>query len=209
LTLTVLFVCLGATNLIPLHSIGWTCASRLYIRCTMHLRHTIKTVRDVLTLPTPRGRLFWNVCEAQTSDLPTKELFVQLDSGGATGVGKSSQLPSIRADAKARHPRLHMPRTTKQHPGERLHLTGGPLRKPGHGNGTLTPDTERTLAAGGSCHDALAGLSCAPAGMTPSSRERHKAINNLRARATMLILRRRLPPLPKRSLYQRDSSLSG
>jgi hypothetical protein len=62
----------------------------------------------------------------------------------------------VRADAKARHQRLHAPRTTKQLPGERLHpwtarpgqANGRSLAETRRESGTLTPDTERTLAAG-------------------------------------------------------------
>ena len=50
-----------------------------------------------------------------------------------------------------------------------------------------------------------ASFNCAPSGITPPSLKRHSAINSLRAKATIPILRSLGAPLPKRSRYQRLS----
>jgi len=53
------------------------------------------------------------------------------------------------------------------------------------------------------------GLSTAPSGTMPASRNRQSAIKSFRARATIPILRSRLLPWPKRAWYHFDRALSG
>jgi hypothetical protein len=52
-------------------------------------------------------------------------------------------------------------------------------------------------------------LSAAPSGKPPVSRQRHSAMSNFRATATIPMRRNRLPPPPQRSRNQQLRALSG
>ena len=125
------------------------------------------------------------------------------------GVGTSRlQRPSIRAGSHTRHPILYafFDESWKAY-GRRPHLYDGLLRRPGISTGRLHQHEGRSLMQ--HRNPAYASLRAAPSGKTPVSRNRHSAISNLRATATIPMRRKRLPPPPKRSRNQQLRALSG
>jgi hypothetical protein len=91
--------------------------------------------------------------------------------------------------------------------GRRPHLSDGCGAWPGRAPGRL----HQPHSAGGSPHrkTAQAALRCAPSGMPPLSRPRHRAMSNFRVTATIPMRLRRFPPPPKRSRHQPLRALSG
>ena len=125
------------------------------------------------------------------------------------GVGTSRlQRPSIRAGSHTRHPILYASfnESWKAY-GRRPHLYDGLLGRPGNSTGHLHQHQGQSLMQ--HHNTAYASLSAAPSGKSPVSRNRHSAMSNLRATATIPMRRKRLPPPPKRSRNQQLSALSG
>ena len=118
------------------------------------------------------------------------------------------QRPSIRAGSDTRHPILYasFDESWKAY-GRRPHLYDGLLGRPGNSTGRLHQHEGQNLMQHRNI--AYASLSSAPSGKTPVSRNRHSAMSNLRATATIPMRRARLPPPPKRSRNQQRSALSG
>src|SRR5262252_8369775 len=89
----------------------------------------------------------------------------------------------------------------------RPHLYDGVLRRPRISAGRLHQHPDQSMTP----HQpsTYTSLSTAPAGITPVSRKRQRAMSNLRATATIPIRRKRLPPLPKRSRNHTLRALSG
>ncbi len=130
-------------------------------------------------------------------------------SGGFLSRGDHRrQRPSIRASSSARHPMLSASfddcwKAQRRRP----HLYDGLRGRPGNSTGRLHQHQGRSLIPHRNI--AYASLSTAPAGKTPVSRNRHSAMSNLRATATIPMRLKRLPPPPKRSRHHTLRALSG
>lgn len=103
------------------------------------------------------------------------------------------QRPSIRAGSHPRHlilsASVDASRKTQR---RRPHLYDGVLCRPRISAGRLHQHPDRGMTP----HQpsTYTSLSTAPAGITPVSRKRQRAMSNLRATATIPIRRKRLPP---------------
>src|SRR5215470_6034038 len=118
------------------------------------------------------------------------------------------QRPSIRAGSHTHHPILSASCDESwKAQRRRPHLSDGVLCRPGKSTGRLHQHPDRGMTP----HQpsTYTFLSTAPAGITPVSRKRQSAMNNLRATATIPIRRKRLPPPPKRSRNHTLRALSG
>jgi hypothetical protein len=145
-----------------------------------------------------RPCLLWTLCHLAPTGL-----------AASCGVGTwRLQRPSIRAGSNARHPILYASFDESWKAWE------------------ATPSIQRLLCKArtvytGRLHQhqgrsrtqhrntAYASLRMAPSGKTPLWRNRHSAMSNLRATATIPMRLRRLPPPPKRSRNQPLKALSG
>jgi hypothetical protein len=118
------------------------------------------------------------------------------------------QRPSLRAGSQARHPMLYASFDESWKACvRRPHLFTGFYARPGRFTGRLHQHHGRRLTQ--HRNTAYASFRTAPSGKTPLLRNRHSAMSNLRATATIPMRLRRLPPLPKRSRNQQLKTLSG
>src|SRR5262245_56399015 len=117
----------------------------------------------------------------------------------------SNDLLSVRA-LNARHPMLSASfddsqKACRRHPP----LYDGFCERPGKTTGCLHQYQDPGVTQ--HCTTAYASLRTAPSGNTPVSRNRHSAMSNFRATATIPIRLRRFPPAPKRSRNQQLRAL--
>jgi hypothetical protein len=115
------------------------------------------------------------------------------------GVGTSRlQRPSIRAGSHTRHPMLSASfDKSRKACRRRPHLSDGFFRWPGNITGRLHQHPGQSLMQHRKTPST--SLRAAPAGTTPVSRQRHSAIRNFRATATIPRRLTRFPPPPQRS----------
>jgi hypothetical protein len=142
--------------------------------------------------------LFWALCH-----------LVPIGLAASCGVGTCRlQRPSIRAGSTTRHPMLSASfDESRKACRRRPHLSDGFLVRPGNVTGRLHQPQGAEVTQ--HRHTTYASLSKAPSGKTPVSRNRHRAISNFRATATIPMRLKRLPAPPQRSRNQQLRALSG